>query len=305
MLKKPFLVFRYSLVEEQQSVLVRRELPDPKGRSVVEAIEGDREFNHNGVEYALMGFKYAQPMTGLRFPPDRFFAGKIAKHGKAHVGEKVPGDIVEYVEDDWIPLLTVIDVIDQYIFVEKNWKFGTEQQTARALQEGLRVPVLNLFNHRIFIEPVTHVEHFWKVIESHQKIFKVELELISPNILDTNKAAREAIKALEEMYNQDKIRTILESESGNLKVPQEPTASYLEYIGEGEGSWRVVTEGPSGGKKAYSSKERVEIIDLPVQESGEVSSGGLFNAEAANKEAGDAQRIVETFAWIEGRSRRD
>lgn len=303
MVQKPFLVFRYSLVEEQQGVLVERELPKPKGRSVVEAIAGDREFTHNGVEYALMGFKYAQPRTGVRFQENRFFSGKIAKHGKAHVGEKVPGDIVEYVEDDWIPLITIIDVVDQYIFVEKNWKFGTEQQTARAIQEGLQSPVLDLFNHRIFIEPVTHAAHFWKVIEEHQRIFKVELELISPNILDTNKAAREALKALEDMYNQDKVRTVLESESGLLKVPKEPTSSYLDYIGEGEGSWRVVTEGPSGGKKAYSSKERVEIIGLPVPEPGMPVLGKLFEADMADKEAADAQRVAEISKWVDKRTR--
>lgn len=305
---KPFYVFRYSLVEESQRAMHSRALPEPKGAAIMEAISSDREFSRNGVEYAFIGFKEAKPTPQFNFPEKRFFIGKTAKHGKTLVGERVPGDIVEYVEDDWIPIITIFDIIDQYIFVQKDWRFGTESQAAGAIEAGVRAAVLSMYNHRVFVEPVTHKERFWQIIDEHSRIYKVQLNLISPNILETNRKARDALKALEDVFNQDEAKIVLESQAGNLKVPEDPIGDYVDYIAEGEGSWKVVADGgPRGGKKAFSSKECVETIDLPV-ESDSSSVRSLFDqSDGASVEAkllNDARRASEAFTWTAKRLRR-
>src|SRR3546814_9629529 len=82
---KPFLVLRYSLVEEDQHSLHVDPLPIPKGRAILESILNDREFVQNGVSYSFVGFAPAIPSSNFNFPENRFFVGKTAKLRQTHV----------------------------------------------------------------------------------------------------------------------------------------------------------------------------------------------------------------------------
>lgn len=299
---KEFLVLRYSLIEEKQDSAVVEQLPSPKGRAVLVAISQDREFSAKGVRYGFIGFTEVAPVEGVTFPGGRFYLGKTAKLKKAHLGERVPGDIIDTQRDDWVPLVTVIDVETQHIFVRKDWRFGTPEQTIRVIQAGLREPILSHYNHRIFVEGKTKVEHFWRVISSHNKLYKLELNLISPNILETNQRAREALAALKSLFGQDEVAVKLESEAGELRVPKDPVNNYLEYIEEGEGSWSVTTESGRGGKKKHSSFENLDIVDLPALEGRPPASSEQMElgqeAGLPNRISSEAQLIAHVFAEV-------
>jgi hypothetical protein len=300
---KEFLVLRYSLVEEQQHSAIIEPIPSPKGKAILVAITQDREFLSKGTRYGFVGFSEILPAGGINFPPGRFFLGKTAKLKKAHMGRKVPGDIIETEEDDWLPLITIIDTETQHIFVKKDWRFGTPEQTIRAIQAGLREPILALYNHRIFVEGKTKVEHFWKVVSEHKRIYMLELNLISPNILETNQSAREALAALKSLFGQDETIIKLENESGELKVPKAPVENYLEYIEEGEGSWSVTTEGARGGKKKHSSFENLDIVELPVVEPMEASGYSQMRLDGEenntpNRITSDALLIATVYAEV-------
>jgi len=135
-----FLILRYSLVEEQQDVINKVEpLPIPKGKAIMTVFNnGDREFTNNKVEYAFVGFSLVNSTNTYSFPKERYLVGKLAKLRKAHVGKKIPGDIVKHKEDDWIPLITIFDLEKQYILVQKETKFGDESQITNTIQAGLR-----------------------------------------------------------------------------------------------------------------------------------------------------------------------
>jgi len=77
------------------------------------------------------------------------------------------------------------------------------------------------------------------------------------------------------VFGQEEIDIILKNESGDLKIPEEPTSNYLDYIAEGEGSWKLVTEGDRGGKKSYSSTENMDTVSLPGLESEKVDNAQL------------------------------
>lgn len=299
---KEFLIFRYSLVEEQQRSLIAKQLPDPKGAAILCAIDKDREFILNAVLYSFVGFSSIKPIEGLDFPANRFYAGKTAKFRKISKGEKVPGDIVEYQEDDWVPLLTIFDLYDQYIFVRKDWRFGTPEQIARVIQRGLRDPVLENYNHKVFVEGKIRKDAFWDVVEKFTKIYKVELKLISPNILETNKKAREALKSLKELFEQDEIDLTLSNDSGNLKVPKEPVSDYIDYVSGGEGSWSIVTEGKRGGKKRHSSIENTLTVDLPVSSQSIIEEEKQLKAGTKGttplRKLTDARMIAEIYRTV-------
>lgn len=263
MSEKEYLILRYSLVEETQQVLESKPIPKIKGHAILPAITHERELKINGVFYSVLGFHDLKPTFRYDYPEGRFYIGKLAKLKKQQTGERVPGDIVNYEHDNWIPITVVIDIDTQHIFVRKDWRFGTPEHTARSLQIAFSEPILSAYNHKVFIEGKSEASTFWNIVESKRKIYRLDFKLISPNILDTNQKARDALKSLKEVFGQDEVDITLKNDNGDLKVPGEPTSNYLEYIAEGEGSWSVVTEGESGGKKAHSSNENIDTVNLP------------------------------------------
>jgi hypothetical protein len=298
---KPFLALRYSLVEHDQKALVVQELPEPKGRAITVSIEGDREFSANGVRYSFVGFEFIESVDD-EFPSGRFLVGKMAKYRQAHLGTKVPGDIQEFDVDNWIPVYVVVDVLGQYIFVQKDYKFGTEEQVCNALQEGLRVPVLETYNHLLFIEPKLETGRFWSIVEGHNKIYKIDLTMISPNILETNKKARKALEELKKLFGQDDVAIRLRNENGDLKVPKNPISEYVDYIEEGEGKWAVTTEGDRGGKKTHKSIDSAMIFEISTpdpEEQAEESSQLRMDSEVIRGEAsGEAIMVAEVYSAI-------
>lgn len=304
-----FLVLRYSLVEESQGSIVSSPLPIPKGSAVTVSLIGDREFVRNNVRYAFVGFSVVNPTDLHQFQEGRYMVGKVAKLRTAHVGEKIPGDIVAHEEDDWIPLVAVFDLQEQYIFVQRIWKFGTESQIANAIQSGLREPVLAKYNHRIFVELKTNTTEFWSVVFTHKKIYRLEIKLISPNILRTNEKAREALEELKKLYGQNEITLALENESGDLEVPEDPIADYIDYVSEGEGKWALVTEGSRGGKKKHTSERAAISIELPVSTEEEVHYEGQLELQtgfpAPGREASDAGLIAQVLTESENLYRDD
>lgn len=302
-----FLVLRYSLVEDAQASLDVSPLPTPKGAAVLAALVDDREFERNSVQYAFVGFAEVKPTDLYYFQTGRYYVGKVAKLRTAHVGEKVPGDIIEHEADDWIPLVAVFDLQEQYIFIQRDWKFGAESQIANALQAGIREPVLAKYNHRVFIEPKTKTTEFWSVVRSHKRIFRLELKLISPNILRTNEKAREALEKLKELYGQDEISMVLESESGHLVIPEEPIADYVDYTAEGEGKWLLVTEGDRGGKKKHTSEKAAVCVELPIPTEEEIYNEGQLELEtgqpAPGRELSDAGLIAQVIVESENLDR--
>ncbi|MDD1010648.1 hypothetical protein M5G27_24545 [Pseudomonas shahriarae] len=299
---KPFLVLRYSLIENKQGALVPTPLPKPKGAVVVAALQDDgREFVKNKVRYSFVGFSYVEPIAD-EFPKGRFLVGKTAKHKLTKVGDKVPGDIVAHDADDWVPVITVVDTVGQYIFVQHDWRFGSDEQIANAIQAGLRDPVINEFNYSIFIEPKTVRGEFWNVVRSHRKIFEIELELISPNILETNVKARDALRAMKELFGQDEVKISLSNEYGDLKVPASPVEDYIDYVEGGEGKWSVTTEGDHNGRQVHKSISAIVKIDLNVPSEDVVMQEGQLELEtgqpAPGRSANDARMVADVYSAI-------
>ena len=299
---KEYLILRYSLVEEIQNVIESEPIPKIKGEAILPSIKSDREFQSNGVLFSILGFHLLEPAFGYDFPTRRFYIGKIAKRKKQQIGEKVPGDIVEFEHDNWIPISIIIDVETQHIFARKDWRFGNPEHIAKTLQVALTEPVLSTYNHRIFVEGRSNPDTFWKIIGTKNKIYRLELRLISPNILDTNQKARDALEALQDVFGQEELDITLKNEAGELKVPENPVSNYLEYIAEGEGSWTIMTEGDRGGKKTHSSKENIDTVNLPEIENETVDVSQMELDQEPNSEKNEnyeeANLGAEIYATI-------
>lgn len=281
-----YMTFRYSIIKESQMHMYAKELPEIKGGIIYSALqfyEGDREFQRYGVNYSFIGFHYVQPKSFSKFDKDRYLVGKFAKLRKMQTGVRVPGNIVPQKQDDWVGSTTIVDTLTQHIFVEKNWKFGKADIIEKILSYGISGPILDEYNCKVFVKGKTDESVFWEIVRSSTNIYNLYLKMVSPNILETNLKARDALKHLQDVFKQDEIDITLKNDSGYLEVPVKPVADYIDYIAEGEGSWKITSKGYHGPKRTHSSLDNIQILEIPESESPEIDIPIPKDEEEAQK----------------------
>lgn len=308
-----FYILRYSLVEEKQKTCFPKALPFPKGSAIEIAILNDKEWFDKGTKFSFVGFKKVkfngdniQDLAGC------LYIGKFARLRKAKLGGKIPGDIVDHEEDDWIPIIVIFDTKNQFIFVQKNYKFSNVNDVkyiCRKIENGLLDSVLPEYNYNIFVEPIPKQGGFWSIVDTHEKIYELDMTLISPNILQTNQKARKALENIQNLYSPDKTEIKMKSKSGSLEVPKNPIKDYIEYIEEGEGEWKVKVD-EKGRKKTISSYHMAETIVLPIyKEENEIIFNDQYELDITNNQEYDvnhlnsfAKRLVKRiFSYIDSR----
>lgn len=258
---KTFYLLRYTLVEEDQSVLFAKALPTPKGYAICDALSvfgKDRFFTHYGVTYSFVGFH-----NPMRY--GRFLFGKVAKLRKLALGEYQPGDIKNDSHDDWVPLLCLVDCETQHLLIEKKTKFGPPDQLLTILSRGFNDVIFKEYNCKVFVKGKSNKNIFWQLISESDQLFGLEMKLLSPNLFDANKTAREALSALKNLFSQDVLTVSLKNEAGHLSIPANPTDNYIDYISEGEGEWKI-TRGLKGRKKTFSSNDNIKTVDVEIKD---------------------------------------
>lgn len=117
----------------------------------------------------------------------------------------------------------------------------------------------------------------------------IELNLVSPNILETDRAARESLEALKAIFQQDEVTVKLVSKQGSLNANKPLLEQYLRYIAEGEGWWRlVVSKARRVAKKIYTSRTQVKSITAEMPQLPELD---LRNPE--EKRADEERALID------------
>jgi hypothetical protein len=252
---REFLVLRYSLIEERQGAIAVSPLPSRKGDAVAEYLMREGIFIYHNISFSFVGFVRVG---------ESYLVGKVAKRRKAHIGVRTETDVVELEEDDWVAALLFVDLDDQFMLLGRNWRMGALEQILGGIEHGL-LPLVQQYNHKAFVRPVIDPGSFWRLVDSKRSLYKVRLRLVSPNILDTDRDARAAVEALKEIFNQDETTIELRNDSGSLQLPNW-LKSYITYIENGEGEWRLVTEGDVFGKKTFKSTENIQTVSIAIDE---------------------------------------
>lgn len=257
---KDFYVLRYSIVDEGPTLLEPRKLPSVKGETILETLLSNNRWEKRGTEFQFIGF------SEERIDDDSFYVGKIAKLKKAQLGVETLEDIVDKETDDWKAVILIVDTKNQFIFARKNSKFGDVAHICNSIQMGINEIVIPEYNHKVFVEPVPTKGRFWEIVNNSDSIYRIELVMISPNIMETNKTARDALENMKNLFNQEKTIIKMENSSGELVIPHEPIDEYVDYIEEGEGKWELlVDDNKTKKKKKYNSDGVPEILDIDVE----------------------------------------
>jgi hypothetical protein len=279
-----FKLLRFAAVPFQQLDLLPPNLPDPKGRIITAAVDMQgrpRRFEYRNTPFAFAGFRSAGdflPNTDQR----RFLVGRLAKLKEVGLGQLTEDDIVEQLTDNWIPIWVIFDLKDQYIGVEVNNQFGNLFHVARVLESGLNPEISTQYRQEIVISPVTDARRFWDVVNRYDRVYRIRLHFVSPNILGTPESARDALDAWKEIFNQTDTVIDLTNREGELKPSERVLSDAVEYIAQGEGDWKVtVGDSETSTKVSFSSRDEVEGFESDVQRASALSEPSRATPEVA------------------------
>lgn len=182
---------------------------------------------------------------------DHVVCGKIAKlrNVSRHVREF--NDVRTEQGEDWPYLHFACDLTEteQLFVVEDPGKIGlTLPALCHFLGDIARREVM-IHGYAIRVQPIAEERTFWDLMgENH--VYKVTLQLRSPNMLGMSACARRFLNQLRDETNNVETKITLENPRGALRCDRSTlVGSMVEYAAEGGGEWEI-QHVPSGSPPA-------------------------------------------------------
>lgn len=184
---------------------------------------------------------------------ENVYYGIFAKKGVRNIPKKEGSHINDRPTVEYPNVYFVCDVNKNIFCIEtKSTVYKNSQEILKILSEMVTEKIKSE-GYTCKFETIDQKRAFWNTLKGAKKIYYLQLTLNSPNLLNANKKAREALKEIYNEYNNTTTNIKLENEEGNLKIEEKNrTKSYIEYAEEGGGHWALKTD-----KGVTKSSEKV------------------------------------------------
>jgi len=110
--------------------------------------------------------------------------------------------------------------------------------------------------------PITEKGSFWKIINEYKgNIYKVKLEMKSPNIFGASHVATKILEEIKNDVNSDVTTVQVENTTGALNISEEGFGDYEAYIEDGGGKYEITTQ-KDGQVKTHSSETHAAVVTI-------------------------------------------
>lgn len=259
---------RYSLIQlSLQASLFKSAIPDPKGHALLPFLDklGSRyDFKYHESEFVFLNFSRIE-----NTPRGQYYIGRLAKKTKKPIGEiSTNNDVRQRHVDSWVAIWIMFEVDHQYIFTENNHEFGDINHVSNVLKLVLSEFSQQTYDHTVIIEPVLVENSFWELVASAEKIYRIRLAFVSPNIFGAEAKSKEWLDSVKRLFNQEKAVITIENSRGELVADREHLKGPMKYIENGEGAWEVRARGPNQRKAVtHKSENHIEKVTMKIPQS--------------------------------------
>ncbi|MBA7526896.1 hypothetical protein ES705_19067 [subsurface metagenome] len=199
---------------------------------------------------------------------DTIHCGKISRKRIFEKHEKTPSDITDVKEENWPYLLFVCDTSSdrQLLIIEYKISFGYKITKLTEILAELSNQRLYNNGYAATFEPIVGKETFWNIIAGSDGVFALTFNLVSPNLFGASSNANDALKKMQELFNNNRAAVSLYNDKGKLKIPKERVESYREYADGGGGNWKITVQTKKKRKRTYKSAERALKITVETED---------------------------------------
>lgn len=184
---------------------------------------------------------------------------QIARKSEVVINKFNNGNITEKKEENFPYVNVFFDLVGQKIIIEVNTNVFDNVDTCRKVIGNIMTNYFKDFDIIVDIHPITEESDFRKCFDEG-KISKVTFELNVPNWGNAASAAKELADDSKNMGAEKVVYTI-SNKSGNI-VYNEGMESFVKYVSDGAGVWKLIGKDKNGNKFNVQSEEKKKKLAI-------------------------------------------
>lgn len=189
---------------------------------------------------------------------------QLARKKQFNKRQLVENDIIELEDNDYPYINIFIDLHAQKFLIESNTQVFENYNTCSKVIENIINNNLKTKDIRISLNPIVEEENFWKYFDEESKVYNIEFKLVSPNLFDAEDDATNFLNEAKEKVGSNIVTINFCNQEGNLKPNKTGIDSFVKYISQGGGTWRITTLNSQGTKDKISSQQKSTKVNLPI-----------------------------------------
>lgn len=225
-------------------------------RDFFSLIEKSKKFEsqyQNRIYYLIFKNKY-----------DDILHCQLARKKQFNKRELVENDIIETTDEDYPYVNIFIDLRGQKFLIESNTQVFENYNTCSNVIENIINNNLKEKDIRIELNPIIEEEDFWSYFTNNSKVYNIEFKLAAPNMFDAEDDATILLKEAEKNIGANMVNINFCNQEGNLKPNRIGIDSFIKYISNGGGAWKILALNSNGKKEKISSKQKSAKINIPI-----------------------------------------
>lgn len=168
------------------------------------------------------------------------FICKLAKVQEIVKYEDENNDFKKTIEKSYPFVYVIIDLENQIILIQEDSSvFKQKENSRKKLYEYLKKANDSMYT--LSIDEITTTSDFWEIVEN-EKVYKLNLNIKSPNFFGGNTEAEELAKDIHQTTNATETNIQIINHDGDLKLKKKSLISYIKYIASGGGHWSLNTK---------------------------------------------------------------
>lgn len=185
---------------------------------------------------------------------------QIARKREVSINKFNEGIITEQREEDYPYVNIFIDLIGQKIIIEANSYVFENVDTCKKVLENIMGNYFKKHDIIVEIHPITEKKDFKKYFDMGKKVYKISFELNVPNWGNAASAAKELAEDSKNM-GAEKIVYSLSNNDGNI-IYNVGMESFVRYISDGAGIWKLKCRDSEGKKYYVKSEEKKKKLAI-------------------------------------------
>ncbi|CEP83960.1 hypothetical protein [Paraclostridium sordellii] len=193
---------------------------------------------------------------------NNLFVCKLAKVQEIIKFEDNNNDFKKRIERSYPFVYIIIDLENQIILIQEDSSVFKQKEDSRKKLYGY-LKNANDSMYTLSIDEITTTSDFWEIVEN-EKVYKLNLNIKSPNFFGGNTEAEELAKDIHETTNATETNIQIINNDGDLKLEKKSLTSFIKYIASGGGRWTLHTKNGrvKSGSKVVKNVHINNIEDL-------------------------------------------
>ncbi len=189
---------------------------------------------------------------------------QLARKKQINRRELIEKDIIDTEDEDYPYVNIFVELESQKFLIESNTQVFDNYNTCSNVLENIINSNLKEKEIRINLNPIIEENDFWKYFYPGAKIYNIHFKLIAPNSFDAEDSASNFINAAQDDVGANIVNVDFCNSDGNLNPNKKGIGSFINYISNGGGDWKISVISSNGKKETISSKQKSVKVNVPI-----------------------------------------